>query len=181
VEPPLFRFDLRQLLWFVAIVSGLLAVIVSLPGLVAAALSLAVVVVVGHLFSTAVATRLRAQTDDSQRVADRPGAPASVIGTNAGESTTISLRRSPWHCRGGTSLPWLPRLIAGGILAGAIIGALLLAVTIGHRTSPTGIVVGSASLAVVGGWFAFVGGSFYGIFRHGLRDALTEQRKDESA
>jgi hypothetical protein len=40
--------------------------------------------------------------------------------------------------------------------------------------------VGSISLAVLGGWFAFLSGSFYGIFRHGLHEALTEQQSDET-
>jgi hypothetical protein len=90
------------------------------------------------------------------------------------------MKQSPWHRRGSTALPWLPRLIVGGSLLGGVIGAIVLAATIGHRTSAAGIIVGSASLAVVGGWVAFLSGSFYGIFRHGLRDALAEQRKDES-
>ena len=62
-----------------------------------------------------------------------------------------------------------------GIVSGGFVGAMLLAATIGHRTSAAGILVGSASLAVVGGWLAFLCGSFYGIFRHGLRDALAER------
>ena len=59
VDPPLFRFDLRQLLWFVAALSGLMAALVSLPGLIAAALLLAVLVISAHLLSTAIGTRLR--------------------------------------------------------------------------------------------------------------------------
>ena len=87
--------------------------------------------------------------------------------------------RSPWHARGGTSLPWLPRLILAGVMVGGILGASVLGLTIGHRTTFAGVVVGGLSSAVLGGWFAFLGGSFYGIFRHGLRDAIAEQRKDE--
>jgi hypothetical protein len=166
----------------VAGLSGLLAAVVSLPGLSAAALLLAVLVVAAHLFSTALATRLRRRTDETQRSGDRYVGADDAPGTRNHQhsATTISsLRRSPWHRRGGTSLPWLPRLIIAGVMAGAIVGALLLAATIGHRTSLAGILVGSASLAVVGGWFAFLCGNFYGIFRHGLRDALAEQHKDE--
>ena len=95
-------------------------------------------------------------------------------------ATLLTLKRSPWHRRGSTALPWLPRLITAGGLAGGVAGAILLSATVGHRTSAAGIVVGSVSLAVVGGWFAFLFGNFYGIFRHGLRDAVAEQRKDES-
>jgi hypothetical protein len=76
-------------------------------------------------------------------------------------------------------LPWLPRIIVAGVILGGILGASLLGLTIGHRTTLAGVAVGGISSAVLGGWFAFVGGSFYGIFRHGLRDAIAEQRKDE--
>jgi hypothetical protein len=62
---------------------------------------------------------------------------------------------------------------------GAIMGALLLSGLLGERSSPAGMIVGSISLAVVAGWFAFVGYSFYGVFRHGLRDALSEDRRDQ--
>jgi hypothetical protein len=184
VDRPLFRFDLRQLLWFVAALSGLMAALVSLPGLIAAALLLAVLVVSAHVLSTAIGTRLRAQTDEAQRREDCGNLGEKLAGMRGDfelrAATPQNLKRSPWHRRGSTALPWLPRLIIAGGLAGGVAGAFLLAATIGHRTSAAGIVVGSISLAVVGGWFAFLVGSFYGIFRHGLRDALAEQQKDES-
>jgi hypothetical protein len=184
LELPLFRFDLQQLLWFVAALSGLMAILVSLPGLIAATLLLAVLIVSAHVLSTAIGTRLRAQTDEAQRHDDRSDLSENVRGPRGDferhAAHIETLKRSPWHRRGSTSLPWLPRLIITGCLVGGLIGAILLTATIGHRTSAAGIVVGSVSLAVVGGWFAFLCGSFYGIFRHGLRDALAEQRKDES-
>jgi hypothetical protein len=175
---------MRQLLWFVAALSGLMAALVSLPGLIAAALLLAVLVVSAHVLSTVIGTRLREQTDEAQQRADRSGQSEKAMGLRADselrEATLQTLRRSPWHRRGSTALPWLPRIIFAGGLVGGVAGAIILAATIGHRTSAAGIIVGSASLAVVGGWIAFLSGSFYGIFRHGLRDALAEQRKDES-
>jgi len=66
------------------------------------------------------------------------------------------------------------------MLAGAAGGAVVLQLTIGDRTSAAGIVVGAISFAVVGGWFAFLLGSFYGVFRTGLRQAMAEQQKDDS-
>jgi hypothetical protein len=75
----------------------------------------------------------------------------------------------------------LPRLILAGVLFGGVGGAILLVILIGPRTSLAGILVGAISLAVLGGWFSFLGGSFYGIFRHGLREALADQRRDEAA
>jgi hypothetical protein len=76
-------------------------------------------------------------------------------------------------------LPWLPRIIVAGVIIGGILGACVLGATIGHRSTLAGVAVGSVSSGVVGGWIAFLGGSFYGIFRHGLRDAIAEQKKDE--
>jgi hypothetical protein len=61
---------------------------------------------------------------------------------------------------------------------GGGVGAILLGGIMGDRSSLAGIIVGSLSLAVVAGWFAFVGYSFYGVFRHGLRDAMTQDRRD---
>jgi hypothetical protein len=88
-------------------------------------------------------------------------------------------QRSPWHQRRSTPLPWLPRLIVVASVSGGIVGALLLSGIVGDRSSVAGIVVGSLSLAVVAGWFAFVGYSFVGVFRHGLRDAMTEESRDQ--
>jgi hypothetical protein len=70
-------------------------------------------------------------------------------------------------------------MIGIAALAGGTIGGLVLAMTIGHRTSAAGIVVGAISLAVLGGWFAFLCGSFYGVFRHGFRDAIAEQQRED--
>jgi hypothetical protein len=75
----------------------------------------------------------------------------------------------------------LPRLIVTGVIVGGIIGATVLAAALSYRITLGGMIVGGLSSAVLGGWFAFLGGSFYGIFRHGLRDAITEQDKDQTA
>ena len=182
---PLFRFDLRQLFWFIAVLSVLLAGIVLSDGLTAVALLLAALVVAAHLFSAALGSRLRRHSDQqrawrSEKISptadpepEKRDGPASVVAIQASP-------RSPWHGRGSTSLPWLRRLVLAGIILGGAGGGLLLGATIGHRTSAAGICVGAVSLAVLTGWFSFLGGSFYGIFRHGLRDAMAEPRNDRS-
>ena len=180
-ESPLFHFGLRQLFWFIAVLSVLLAGIVSTGGVSAAVLLLAALVVAGHLFATALGSRLRTDADKSldwqpdRTLRDTRGS------FRLGDRNPAGLaRRSPWHCRRSTDLPWLPGMILAGALLGGTAGAVLLTLTIGHRTSAAGLVVGSLSAAVLGGWFTFLGGSFYGIVRHGLRDALAEQQKDET-
>jgi Na+-transporting methylmalonyl-CoA/oxaloacetate decarboxylase gamma subunit len=180
-ELPLFSFGLRQLFWFVAVASTLMTAIVSVQGLTAVALLLAALVVVVHVLSTAIGSRLRAHAN--RELTSGPHDDAVDAARSAARSAVAAIQnsgRSPWHGRGSTVLPWLPRLIVAGVFLGGIVGGIFLTATIGHRTSPASILVGSASSAVLGGWFAFLGGSFYGIFRHGVREALSEQRKDES-
>jgi hypothetical protein len=65
------------------------------------------------------------------------------------------------------------------MVAGGCAGAVLLSTAIGHRVSTGGVAVGATSFAVLGGWLAFLIGNFYGVFRHGFREALAEQQKDE--
>jgi hypothetical protein len=163
-------------------VSVILATMVLLRGVAALALLLAVLVVAAHLFGTALASRLRSRSDDEQALARAMGKRHESVeqSTEHANSPAIpSCARSPWHARGSTSLPWLPRIIVAGVIVGGLLGASVLGATIGHRTTLAGVAVGGISSAVVGGWIAFLGGSFYGIFRHGLRDAIGEQKKDE--
>jgi hypothetical protein len=158
----------------------------SSSGLTSLVLLLAVAVVVMHVFATGLGTRLQSRSEQEQR---RQRAFPSVV---VHESSALALERStklqairsaprsPWHGRGCTYLPWLPRLVISAIVAGALGGGILLGGTVGHRTSVEGIIVGAASFAVLGGWIAFLAGNFYGVFRHGFREALAEQRMDQS-
>jgi hypothetical protein len=158
-----------------------LAAIVSTQGVTALALLLAALVVAVHLLSTGIGSRLRDNANLAQ-AANHPHCGFERDQFAQTGSTIAAIQasvRSPWHGRGSTALSWLPGLVCTCTLAGGVIGGVLIATAIGHRTSPSGVLVGSISSAVLGGWFAFLGGSFYGIFRHGVRDALTEQRKDE--
>ncbi len=182
VDPPLFRFGLRKLLAFVAILSILMAAMATLQGVPSLVLLLASLVVAGHLFSTALGTQLRSHTNRTTgwhppgaALTDRR-APSVYYPTEHVEKLH-STPRSPWHERCSTPLPWLARLIAAAFVVGAASGALLLWLTVGHETSQAGIIVGAFSLAVVASWFAFLGYSFYGVFRHGLRDAMLDDRR----
>jgi hypothetical protein len=176
---PLFRFRLRQLLVFVAVLSVLLAAIVSTHGITAAALLLAVMVVMLHLFSTALGTQLRSHANRNL-AHDATRYEANGLSEPVSRISRLPLARSPWHGRGSTPLPWLPMLVVAIGLVGGVCGALLLAGTIGHRTSTAGIAVGSVSIAIVSGWFAFVGGSFYGIVRHGIKDAMANDDRHQT-
>jgi hypothetical protein len=170
--PPLFRFGLRQLLLAFAALSSLFAALSVAQGLAALALLLAIIVVAMHVFATALGTRLRAQSD-ADHVFE---ASSSAVERSARMAAISAQARSPWHARGTTALPWLRVLVFLAIGIGGIAGSAYLAATIGYRTSPAGVVVGGFSVAVLCGWFAFLFGSFYGVFRHGFREAAADEK-----
>ena len=139
-----------------------------------------------HVFATALGTgcnRARSRSDFASKPLNLVSAnPSDWAAEQSAKLQAIrSAPRSPWHGRGCTYLPWLPRLVIGAMIVGGLGGGILLSGTIGHRTSPEGIIVGAASFAVLGGWISFLGGNFYGVFRHGFREALAEQQKDQTA
>jgi len=172
-ELPLFRFGLRQLLVCFTLACLLMAAMAIVHAMTAMVLLLATLVVGLHLFSTALGSQLRAHANQP---CDRQTPAANRPKTDTQQPAT----RSPWHVRQSTPLPWLPRLVLAASLLGGAAGVVLLSGTIGDRTSTAGIAVGSISLAVVAGWFAFVGYSFYGVFRHGLRDAMVNDDRNPS-
>ncbi len=66
-----------------------------------------------------------------------------------------------------------------GAVLGGLLGIVALSVTIGDRTTVVGILVGAASMAVVGGWVAFVAASAWSIFHQGWRDAVAEHGPEQ--
>jgi hypothetical protein len=182
VDLPLFRFGLRQLFLFVTATSALFAALASSHGLAALVVLLAVIVVIAHVSATALGSRLRSKADREHVFESAERLPIESIASAAERSRRVADvqagPRSPWHARGTTVLPWLKRLVIVAIACGGLGGAAYPAITIGYRTSPAGVLVGGISVAVLCGWFAFLGGSFYGVFRHGFRDAAAEQSND---
>jgi hypothetical protein len=167
----LFRFRLRHLLVFFAAVSLLLAGLVTLHGVPAIAFLLAALVVTFHVFGTALGSRLRSHADREQ--AGQFGSPRMPLA-----SPSMS---APWYGREGDSVPWIPRLVVTAIIFGGCLGAGLLRLTVGHRSSAAGLALGSVSFAAISGWFAFLMGNFFATFRRGLREALDNERKDQVA
>lgn len=181
-ELPLLRFGLRQLLVFFVAVSVLFTALAWTQGLVALVTLLGVIVVVTHVFATTLGHRLRDRADRRNAFEAPEHLPIGAVATAAERSQRVAsvqaAPRSPWHVRGSTVLPWLRTLVIVAIACGAIVGATYLALTIGYRTSPAGVIVGGLSVAVLCGWFAFLFGSFYGVFRHGFRDAASDRHDD---
>ena len=173
-EPPLpeLRFSLRHLFWFVTVVCVVMSALAASAetGFAAAAILLAVLVVALHVAGTAIGMRLRDHADrrqawEASRAGDGVPQPLPVV------------RRSPLYQR-GIEMPWLRVWIVSGAVIGGAIGAGILAAAIGHRTTMAGLAVGAISAAILGGWFAFVAGSFWAILRHGWRDAVEDANRD---
>jgi hypothetical protein len=184
-DPPLFQFGLRQLLLFVTAICVLLSAMASSSGLTSLILLLAVAVVVMHVFATALGTKLQSRIEQERlrREATQPTLYESRARATEQSAKLQAIRsgpRSPWHGRGSTYLPWLPRLVVSAMVIGGLVGGVLLGGMIGHRTSIEGIIVGAASFAVLGGWTSFLCGSFYGVFRHGFREALAEEQRNQA-
>jgi hypothetical protein len=169
---PLFRFRLRQLLAVVTFLSLLMAALVLLGGPLAMALVMVTLVVALHVLGTALGTQLRSRAKTRQSLEPSVSGAIHCAGSPTTRGHEEHRRRSPWHQRRSTPLPWLARLIAVAFVIGGVLGAVFLSVTVGRRTSPAGVAVGAFSIAVVAGWFTFVGYSFYGVFRHGVQDAM---------
>jgi hypothetical protein len=178
----LFRFRLRQLMAAFVAISALFATLAEMQGMAGPVLLLAIIVLAAHVFATALGTRLRNQSDAEHAFADSTDLTHLAIPSAAERSARLvavrSQVRSPWHARGTTALPWLRNAVLVAIAIGAIAGSSYLAVTIGYRASPAGILVGGLSVAVLCGWFAFLCGSFYGVFRHGFREAVAEPKHE---
>lgn len=175
-ELPLFRFGLRQLLAFVAALCCLLTGMVISQGVMSLVLLLAALVVAAHVTGTALGSRLRAHAD--QQIVARLSESRSL----EPKAVVVPPRQAHfWHCHGRQMRGWLPTLVIAGSLAAAAGGGVFLMLVIGDRFSPAGVVVGIASLAVLGGWFAFLASSFYTIFRRGVREAAADEAIDEKA
>src|SRR4029077_21209508 len=121
---------------------------------------LAIAVVALHLMSTAVGSHLRAEADKNTAVFK----PSDVSVALASKATEAS--RSPLRTH-GLSMRWLRLLVATGAVIGGSLGAVLLELTNGSRTTSVGIAVGALSMAVLGAWCAFLGSSFSAILRRG--------------
>jgi hypothetical protein len=135
-------------------------------------------VVVFHIFSTALATQLRSHTDRSIAIHSPSFEEKSPLDAHDSRQLPDRMPRSPWHARASTPLPWLPRMVVAVAMCGGMLGALVLTLTTDGPVSLPGIAVGSVSIAIVAGWFAFLGYSFYSVFRHGLKQAMAEEQND---
>ncbi len=175
---PVLRFGLKQLFWGVTGLCFLFVAMVAAPaGIAAAALLLAVSVVVLHVLSTAIGTRL-GQHADQLRTWESGREPGErQVAESSGTASIEPHSRSPLH---GHDQP-LARMrlcLTIGAALGGLLGVVVLSIAIGDRTTVPGILVGAASTAVLGGWIAFVSASAWSIFHRGWRDAVAHDRRE---
>lgn len=183
---PVVRYGLRQLFCIVAALCLILAALAASPNGPAPLLMItAVLIVLAHVAGTAIGSRLRQHANDV-RAWEAEHRNASCSATDATERSgsldvAVLPPVSPWYRRGGTALGWLPKMVAVGAILGGCSGiAVFASDTLSHRVPLAGILVGAVSFAILGAWLAFIGGSFYAIFRHGLREAMAHERHDQS-
>jgi len=175
---PILRFGLRQLFWFLTLACLVLASVVAAPtpGVARLAVLLVVLVVGLHVVATALGSRLREHADERLAwQAARDTATEKAFRSRAPVATS----RSPWHQR-SQPMRWRWWLVGAGAAAGGIAGTVVFLSGDKLAPSPAAIAFGAISMAVVGGWFAFLGSHFWVMLRHGWRDALAEGRKDEA-
>jgi hypothetical protein len=175
---PLFRFRLRHLFAFFAVASALLTELVTAAGSSGLALVVITLVVMVHVTATALGSRLRECSPRASRQEIERG--RSKLHANLEASRAGATSHSIWYGYDNSPLARLPSLILAGIALGGIGGVLFMSHLIGHRASLLGLMVGAISLAVLGGWFAFLGSSFCSMFRRGWQEAIDEQQQEES-
>lgn len=182
-EPQLFRFGLRQLFLFVAGCSALLGLLVYTEGVWPWVIGSFTALVVAHVFSTVIGTRLRDHSPELQQWqtyrtdgGDRPAIGVGPRAISAGElppATPLATSREVSRWR-------LVVVIAGmtiGMIAG---GCIILQTTTGPLTWSE-VAIGSAACGVLSGWFAYLAGSFGFTSRHALKHATSEDRRARAA
>ena len=174
-EMPLVHFSIRQLLLFMAGVSLICWILVSLEGYSAVVFGIGVVLVGGHVLSTAIGSRLRASAD-AMRQWDRFHEPASAqspgIATLRPQPTRPSQLQVRTAC--GRLLWWFVGVAMGG---GAIVGGGALHLLAGPTVGWPGMLIGALSAAMVVGWAAFVVAGICGIARRSWRETVADSNK----
>lgn len=171
---PAIRFGLKQFFWWITGACLLLAVFVAVPaGLALVALVLAVGVVALHILSTALGTRLRDHANQRQIWESGLSPRPEIVANSSPPAIVPTSRRSPLHGR-DQPLRRMRICLSVGAVLGGLFGITTLSILLGNRTTIAGILVGSASTAVVGAWIAFVAASAWSIFRQGWHDAVRD-------
>ena len=175
--PQLFRFGLRQFFVFISSATLLFALLARLGGVWPIVVGCAAALVMAHVFSTFVGTRLRDTSQELQQWRGRCGSleldspiallqPVRLADFQIPETTPLAFHTGP---------PRPGRLpVYVGLALGAVVGVAGLAVALPRDATWAGLVLGGVSCSVMGAWIGFIASSFYAISRHALRHATRD-------
>lgn len=174
-ELPLVHFSIRQLMLFMAGVSLICWILVSLEGYSTVVFGIGVVLVGGHVLSTVIGSRLRASAD-AMRQWDRSHEPASTQSSRIPTPRPQPTRPSQLQVRTACGrLLWLFVGVAMG--GGAIVGGGALQLLAGPTVGWPGMLIGALSAAMVVGWAAFIVAGICGIARRSWRETIADSNK----
>jgi hypothetical protein len=173
-EPHLFRFGLRQLLWFVSGLALLLGAMAMIRGGRAMALGFAAALVAAHVLATFVGTRLRNSSRQIQQWSQgRFRDDAAGVPPARGRLTTAelaALTATPLARREQAPRRTFAALLTG-VVGGGFFGATVIPLIAGPDANGAGIALGALSCAIIGAWFALLAAHFYSVARRTWRDA----------
>jgi hypothetical protein len=143
-----FQFRLRTMLLMVTLCGAACAVMHAIGPVWSAILCFMLLLAAMHVLGNAIGTRLRddATANAATDARDRPNCPPAVL---APTHVKRLAQRAPLG-------RWIGVLSAVGLVAGGTLGGLLFS----GQVTPAGAVVGTMSSAVLGGFAAFLAGSF---------------------
>lgn len=176
-HPTLFRFSLRKMLTYVGLLCVLFAAMSAAGGMFAIALAIFALVGTAHVLGTFVGTRLRAMATETARREgrDRPLPPVRMADRprprpgDAGSPKRVAARQL--RGRGPVMRRWVWSVAAGSVAAAVGFGGAMWAL-LWPKVGLAAIFAGAVAAAILGGWLAFLGFSFYSITRRAWREAV---------
>ena len=164
LQPP--KFSLRTLLLSVACLAILFSLMAKISAVASLGLILTIALAAAHIVATSLGSRLRGIANHNSRLesqeeysgvktesAPRPNIPPSSLCNR--NPLPKSVRLTTLLCS-----------MIGGILGVALLGFLP-----NTPANPAGLVFGSISFSVLGGFLGFIAASFFEIVREALYDA----------
>lgn len=160
------QFGLRFLLLLMLGASVLFAILGAVGPVAKLGIIWLLVMVMGHVWATAVGTHLRRQRSD---LVDDDGPPPERVALSVTPQRSTAAQG---HLHMSTRLGRRPLVVgcAGAVLGGSV-GAVLLSLTYWDRASYAGLVLGTLCLAALGGFLAFLATSFLQVALRSLREA----------
>ena len=176
--PQLFRFRLRQLMWFVAGASVLLAWLSISDGVWPLVICIVTLLIAGHVFGTMVGTRLRNQSRRLQSWRSSCGdRDLPALGPAPAERRSNIVR--PTSLASSAPAPrWGRWAVSAGAAASAMIGGAAINFGVPGPLTVAEIGIGAVACGILGGWFTYLAGSFGMTSRVALKEAHAQLNSD---